>query len=156
MDVPICKPEGSLPILNRADKYQRQAVLSECTFETARSGGKGGQHVNKTESKVTLVFDVQNSNVLSEEIKARIKNALQSRIHQGVLRVSSEATRSQHQNKQNVIDRFFHLLNGALKDQKKRIPTKVSNSQKVKRLKAKKEHAEKKSMRKKIRKFDLD
>ena len=55
-------------------KYERELLMSELKFETSRSGGKGGQHVNKTESKVTLVFNVAESSVLSSEKKLQIFN----------------------------------------------------------------------------------
>ena len=123
-------------------------------FGTSRSGGKGGQHVNKTETKVTLVFDVRDSNFLTFNQKERIERSISSRINSGVLRINSEATRSQVRNKSEAISRFFSILENALKKPVKRIPTKIPKSKKEGRLRAKKKTQEKKELRKKIRKQD--
>jgi ribosome-associated protein len=130
-------------------KYSRESYLSEATFETARSGGKGGQHVNKTESKVTLIFDLNQTALFTEEEKIRIAKKLGSHYHDGIIRVSSETSRSQFQNKSIATERFFEILEKALFVQKKRIPTKISKGKKEKRLQSKKISSEKKKFRRK-------
>ena len=137
-------------------KYCRSVLLKECTFETSRSGGKGGQHVNKTETKVSLIFDVDASKVLGYHQKERLLTALHNRVSEGKLRMSAETHRSQHQNKSEVIKRFFELLDNALKEPKKRVPTKIPEVQKEIRMKNKRAHKEIKNMRRKIRKENFD
>lgn len=130
-------------------KHSHEAYLQECTFETARSGGKGGQHVNKTESKVTLIFDLNQTELFSDVEKFRIGKKLGSHYHDGIIRVSSETSRSQFQNKKIATERFFEILEKALFVQKKRIPTKISKGKKEKRLQSKKISSEKKKFRRK-------
>ncbi len=121
---------------------------TELTFKTSRSGGSGGQHVNKTETKVTLEFHVQNSQFLSNDNKSRILERLQNRINQeGVLQISSSKTRSQLKNKEIAIQLFHELIERALQRQKKRKVTKPTKSAIAKRLNAKKQNAEKKNRR---------
>jgi ribosome-associated protein len=118
------------------DEYK---LRSELKFRTSRSSGPGGQSVNKLSTKVELLFDVWNSKVLSEEQKETLSEKLKNRINSdGILQLSSEETRSQLKNKEFVIERFFQLLNKALKPEKKRIPVKPSKASKEKRLKSKK------------------
>jgi len=136
-----------MSILSTSDQ---EKIARECRFETARSSGKGGQNVNKVESKVTLVFDVKNSAVLDLVQKLRLVAKSGRRIHDGILRMSSEESRSQHQNRQIVIARFFELLEKLLKVPKKRVATKISKAKKEARLKTKKVVKEKKTMRKKL------
>ncbi|HAW53134.1 MAG TPA: aminoacyl-tRNA hydrolase [Flavobacteriales bacterium] len=126
-------------------------LLSEITFTTSRSSGPGGQHVNKVDSKVTLRFDVKNSELLSESQRNRILAQLSTRISAGgVLVMSSQATRSQLDNKKKVLERFDKLLAKALTIPKKRKKTRPSKSAMEKRLKEKKVLAEKKDRRRKI------
>ena len=120
----------------------------ELTFKTSRSSGSGGQHVNKVESKVELNFDVVKSELLMDEQKLLIQERLSNRINkEGILQIVVEAGRSQHQNKEIAIERFFELVGKALKKQKKRKPTKPSKAAKMKRLKEKKELSERKERR---------
>lgn len=126
------------------------AFESELAFRTSRSGGSGGQHVNKVETKVELHFDVLNSAYLSEGQKRKILDKLKNRINKrGILRISSESERSQLANKKKVIVRFYELLKECLKKRKKRLPTKPSFASKEKRLRKKKEQSVKKVRRKK-------
>ena len=123
-------------------------LIKELKFKAVRSSGAGGQHVNKTSSKVELHFEVENSEALGDEEKVRILKKLENRItSSGELILSSEATRSQHKNKEDVIERFLVLIKESLKKAKKRKKTKPSRAAKEKRLKAKKIKAEKKSGR---------
>jgi ribosome-associated protein len=124
--------------------------LPELEFRTSRSSGKGGQHVNKTESRVELHFNVDESNLLNEDEKHGIKKYLKNRISQnGVLRMYSQIHRSQFQNKERVIQRFHELIDKALTPRKKRKPTRPSRAAKEKRLKEKRILSEKKKTRSK-------
>jgi ribosome-associated protein len=123
----------------------------EFQFKTSRSGGPGGQNVNKTETKVELIFDVQNSALLSVEEKELINKNLASRIaDDGMLHLSRSSERSQLRNKERVIEKFYELLEKALTPKKKRLPVKISKGQKEKRIKSKKLRGEIKSARKKV------
>lgn len=130
---------------------------SELHFKTSRSGGKGGQHVNKTESRVELFFNVQNSQILTEEQKQLIFERMGNRITQeGYLHLAVDADRSQLKNKKTVIEKFYQLLEQALKPRKKRVATKPSKAKKEKRLIGKKKQSEKKSLRRDWNKFSED
>lgn len=135
-------------------KIDRASIVNECTFLTSRSGGKGGQHVNKVETKVTVKFDLVNSELFSEAIKEKLLIKLNHKLSQGVLILSSETTRSQLRNKDAVIDKLIKLLVDTLKVPKKRIPTKISKAKKAERLEKKKNLSQKKSLRKNPRKED--
>lgn len=124
---------------------------SELSFSTARSGGPGGQHVNKVNTKVVLGFDVINSQYLSDEQKARILEKLANRItRDGILQVTSQDSRSQYANKQDAINKLADLLQDALKTHKKHRRTKVSQAAKQKRLDQKKQRSVTKKNRKKV------
>ncbi len=123
----------------------------EFTFKTSRSGGPGGQNVNKTETKVELIFDVRNSMLLSEHEKELVVKNLATRIDDdGILHLSRSTERSQLGNKERVIEKFYELLEKALKPKKKRIPVKISKAQKEARIKSKKLRSEKKSARRRV------
>ena len=123
---------------------------NEFTFITSRSGGAGGQNVNKVSSKVELRFHVDSSELLSEEEKARIHNKLKNQItNEGYLQIVSQEERSQLKNKQLCVKKFYELLKKSLAKPKTRKPTKPSKSAVEKRLTNKKIIAEKKAQRKK-------
>jgi ribosome-associated protein len=123
-------------------------LKGELTFKTSRSGGKGGQNVNKVSSKVELDFNVMSSAFLSEEQKILLYKKLAARINkEGVLQVISQTDRSQLGNKEIAITIFKQLLQIAFKPEKKRKPTKPSKGAKEKRIETKKKHSEKKQLR---------
>lgn len=121
---------------------------SELVFRTARSGGPGGQNVNKVETRVELEFDVAGSRGLSHAQKEVLFERLASRITSGgILRVVAQESRSQWSNREQAIKKFVDLLQKALRPRKKRLPTRPSSSARERRLEAKKRKGEKKRMR---------
>tara|TARA_R110002049_G_scaffold200971_6_gene371687 strand:- start:4677 stop:5081 length:405 start_codon:yes stop_codon:yes gene_type:complete len=130
------------------DKFSNE-LNTELVFKTSRSGGKGGQNVNKTETKVQLLFSIADSAVLQDHEKERIQLKLANRINQeGVLIITSSDSRSQLGNKETAIKLFYQLVNKALQVQKKRRPTKPTKASVKRRIEAKKRNAEKKRNRK--------
>ena len=125
-------------------------LLNEVRFKAIRSGGPGGQHINKVSSKVLLFFDLDKTESLTEEEKEILLNTLKNKINKNkVLILSSEETRSQHKNKEIVIKKFQALINEALKTKKERKATKPNKAALQKRLDLKKQQASKKIRRKK-------
>ncbi len=125
-----------------------QIPLRELHYRFSRSSGPGGQHVNRTESQVELLWDVRQSPSLSKTQRSRIEQALASRIDKsGVLHLTAGERRSQMQNKRAVTERFVELLQEAIKPRKKRIHTQPSKAAKEKRLQEKRRHSQKKQLR---------
>ncbi|MDY0342500.1 MAG: alternative ribosome rescue aminoacyl-tRNA hydrolase ArfB [Lentimicrobium sp.] len=122
---------------------------SELELTTSLSSGKGGQHVNKTETRVELRFNVFHSNLLSEAQREQLINRLSNRIsREGYLRMYAQKYRSQLANRNDVLDRFYQMLAKALKPKKPRIKIRVSPRQKAQRLDEKKSQSLKKELRK--------
>ena len=117
----------------------RECLHREVEFRTSRSSGPGGQHVNKTESRVELLWSPQDSDCLNEAQKMMVTSRLRSRItDDGVLIMASERHRSQHRNKAELIERFQELILASLVPVKKRRPTKPTRSSVEKRIRSKK------------------
>ncbi len=128
----------------------KELLLKECNFKTSRSGGKGGQNVNKVSSKVELIFNVSNSVVLTEEQKELLISKLATRLDSAYnLHIVSQEDRSQLLNKQRTIKKLEILLIKCLHVEKKRKPTKIPKSVKEKRLYSKLVMSNRKETRKK-------
>jgi ribosome-associated protein len=124
----------------------------EFVFKTSRSGGKGGQNVNKVSSRVQIDFDVRNSALLSEEEKNTILEKLSDKLSaDGVAQVMAQEARAQLENKQVAVKKMYQLLNKCFVVRKKRKATRPSKSSVEKRLQSKRRDAEIKNMRSKFR-----
>jgi ribosome-associated protein len=122
---------------------------AELQFKTSRSGGPGGQNVNKLETRVEVLFDVVNSPSIPNYIRLRLLNKLTSQLDSyGILHVVAQDTRSQWKNKQLAIERLTDLLKSALIVRKKRIATKPTQTAREIRLRSKRTRSQTKRMRK--------
>jgi ribosome-associated protein len=129
----LMTPERALPITATL-----AIPLAELRFQFSRSGGPGGQHVNRSETQVELTFDVAGSPSLNEEQRARVRTALKSYIDgRGILHLTAQTTRSQHRNRAEVLARFQRLMQQALRLPKRRRPTRPPPQAKEQRLAAK-------------------
>ena len=126
----------------------REEILRSVAFKTSRSGGKGGQNVNKVSSKVELIFDLSANVCLTEEEKTLLKSRLENRLDsEGLLHIVSQEDRSQLLNKEKTIAKLIELLKNSLHVQKKRKPTKIPKGVIEKRLKNKAYTSERKKNR---------
>lgn len=116
-----------------------QIPLSELEFRFDPSSGPGGQHANRSATRVTLLFDLRHSPSLDEATRARLLQKLGPRLDkEGVLQVQAQDSRSQHQNRETAVARFQALLAGALIRRKKRKPSRPSKAAEERRLAEKK------------------
>ena len=129
----------------------KESIFSELQFKAVRSGGSGGQNVNKVSSKVVLFFSIQNSTALTDEEKTVLNQKLASRLtKEGFLILNCDETRSQWKNKSLITERFYEIIEKALTPSKTRKKTKTPKSAIEKRLKEKKKYAEIKKIRRKL------
>ncbi|MFC3562554.1 alternative ribosome rescue aminoacyl-tRNA hydrolase ArfB [Pedobacter jamesrossensis] len=126
----------------------REQILKSVTFKTSRSGGKGGQNVNKVSSKVELIFNVSEADFLNDDEKELLKLRLENRLDsEGLLHIVSQEDRSQLLNKEKTVIKLIELIKKSLVVQKKRKPTKIPKRVIEKRLKSKAAVSEKKKNR---------
>jgi ribosome-associated protein len=124
---------------------------AELRFRFSRSSGPGGQNVQRSATRVELLFDVAHSPSLSDDQRARILQRLAGYIdNAGELRIVSTATRSQLENRADAITRFRLLLAAALRRRKHRVPTRPSAAAREQRLTEKKGRGAVKSTRRKV------
>lgn len=127
----------------------REDILKAVTFKTSRSGGKGGQNVNKVSSKVELIFNIAEAPFFTDEERLLLSERLEGRMDQeGNIHVVSQEDRSQLLNKEKTIAKLLILLKAGLHIQKKRKPTKIPKAVIRKRLENKQSIATKKESRK--------
>ncbi len=126
-----------------------QIPLSELSFRASRSGGPGGQNVNKLETRVELIFDLVHSKSINHQIRERLmKNLGRFLRSDGTISIVVQESRSQWQNKQLALDRLTVLLKTALIVRKKRVATKPTFNARESRLRKKRMRSERKRLRK--------
>lgn len=120
----------------------------EVSWVTSRSGGPGGQNVNKLETRVTLRFDLAGSAALTEEEKARLRERLATRItKEGILQVTSQRHRTQAANREAAAERLAELVRENLRQEAPRKKTRPSRAAKARRVEAKRRHSQRKRER---------
>jgi len=132
------------------DEQIQHILGKELKFHTSRSGGKGGQNVNKVETKVELEFDVKKSKGLLAEQKEVILKKYPNIIDETKIKLVASKYRSQLENKEEAQKKLIALLTKLLKPKVKRLPRKPSKSSKLKIAETKKRTSEIKQLRKKL------
>ena len=128
----------------------KSLLYNECVFKAVKSSGPGGQHVNKTASKIELYFNIEHSQALNDKEKQRLLDKLSTKLSaDGNIILTCQDSRSQHKNKDIAFKKLLEVLLENLKVSKKRKPTKIPKSVKIKRLKNKRANSEKKATRRK-------
>lgn len=130
---------------------QIKLIINECFYQTSRSGGKGGQNVNKLETKVEISFNVLQSKALDTTQIEIIKNVSKNLINNELLKFVSSKYRTQLLNKQDAQNKLINYLQNILKPKVKRLKTKPTIASKLNKQKNKKAKSDKKSLRKKIK-----
>ena len=132
------------------ERIKNEIFNTELTFLASKSSGPGGQNVNKVNSRITLFFNVPNSQYLSEEEKTKVFEKYGNRLGKdGTIQIDAQTSRSQIENKKIAIGKFYELMEKVFKRKKKRIATRPGKAAKERRLKAKRVRSEKKAMRNK-------
>lgn len=142
--------DDSLPINDQVN-----IPLAELNFRFSRSSGPGGQHVQKSSTRVELLFDVAHSPSLSDEQRARVLKRLAGYLDsEGVLHLVARSERSQWRNRQEVLARFQALMQQALKRRKRRQPTHPTAASQERRLRTKKRRGEIKRKRERVQEYE--
>ena len=129
--------------------------LDELSFRFSRAGGPGGQHVNRSETRVELMFDVAGSPSLNEWQRGRIMEKLAGHIDsQGLLHLAASSERSQYRNRQEAIERFRVLLARALRPRRRRRPTRPTSASRERRLQQKRRRSDTKRERRTVSDWD--
>lgn len=125
---------------------------SELRFRFSRSSGPGGQHVQKSSTRVELLFDVASSPSLTEEERTRVAERLSGYVDSaGVLHLVAQSERSQWRNREEAVERFQALMRKAMRRPKRRRPTRPTAASRERRLRRKRQRAETKQRRGKVR-----
>ena len=134
-------------------EYQKlKPLLSECRYQFARSGGKGGQNVNKLNTKAELYFNVAKSFLLDDDQKNLLHRRLQNKLNkEGELIIVSQKFRTQQENKKDTQEKFLSAIHNALLQVKKRVATKATAGSKEKRMSSKKILSDKKQLRRTVK-----
>jgi ribosome-associated protein len=137
--------------MKTTEDIKERKLLKECIFKTARSGGAGGQNVNKVETKVELWFNISESELLTDEEKNLLLHKLHKKLEkETTIHLQEQTERTQLKNKELLKEKFYKLILAGFKVAKVRKPTKVSKAVKAKRLESKRIKGEIKQLRKKI------
>jgi len=153
IDSPASSPTGDLVVITQ----DLMVPASELRFRFSRSSGPGGQHVNRSETRVELLFDVRNSPSLTEDQRQHLLQRLRTHLdNDGVVHVVCSETRSQSENRAKSLARFQALLAGALRRRTRRIPTAPSAASRERRLTYKRARSRVKEARRDAETQDYD